>query len=97
MDKLQALAQAVIQWSALLLLFVAGLGLLIILVIYLIDKTQTTQTIRRNYPVVGRFRYAFEHMGEFFRQYFSTPHKIFVSFEYLERKSDFKVIGCLDN
>jgi hypothetical protein len=53
-------------------LFVLAVGLLILWVIvtYVIDVTQTHQTIRRNYPVVGRFRYFFEHMGEFFRQYF---------------------------
>ncbi|MFT7562167.1 MAG: hypothetical protein ACI93R_004102, partial [Flavobacteriales bacterium] len=70
MNDLHQLAQSVIQWGALTLLFVFGLGILMIVVIYFIDKTQTTQTIRRNYPVVGRFRYLFEHLGEFFRQYF---------------------------
>ena len=70
MDNLQQLAQAVIQWGALTLLFLFGIGILLIFVIYLVDITQTSQTIRRNYPVVGRFRYFFEHLGEFFRQYF---------------------------
>jgi len=70
MDKLQILASNVIQWGALTLLFIFGLGIFAIAVIYIIDKTQTEQTIRRNYPVVGRFRYFFEHLGEFFRQYF---------------------------
>lgn len=41
-----------------------------ILFIYLRDVTQTQSAIRRNYPVIGRFRYLFEHLGEFFRQYF---------------------------
>ena len=70
MGDLQQLAQSVIQWGALISLFVFGVSLLVIVVVYLIDKTQTTQTIRRNYPVVGRFRYLFEHLGGFFRQYF---------------------------
>jgi glutamate synthase domain-containing protein 2 len=96
MDKLQALAQAVIQWSALLLLFVAGLGLLIILVIYLIDKTQTTQTIRRNYPVVGRFRYAFEHMGEFFRQYFFAMDREELPFNRAERSWVYRAAKKVD-
>jgi hypothetical protein len=32
--------------------------------------TQTKHAIRRNYPVIGRFRHSFEAIGEFFRQYF---------------------------
>ena len=96
MDKLQNLAQAVIQWSALLFLFFAGLGLLIILVIYLIDKTQTTQTIRRNYPVVGRFRYAFEHMGEFFRQYFFAMDREELPFNRAERSWVYRAAKKVD-
>ena len=70
MSDLQHLAQIVIQWGALTLLFVVGTGILVMAVIYLIDRTQTSQTLRRNYPVLGRFRYFFEHMGEFSQQYF---------------------------
>ena len=64
MTELQNLAKAVIEWGALTLVFVIGVGILLVFVIYVIDKTQTSQTIRRNYPVVGRFRYVFEHLDE---------------------------------
>ena len=59
-----------LELSAALLIFVLGLGVLVVIYLYIRDVTQTKQAIRRNYPVVGRFRYWFEHMGEFFRQYF---------------------------
>jgi hypothetical protein len=85
MTDLQVLAQAVIQWGALTLLFLFGVGILGVLVIYLIDKTQTAQTIRRNYPVVGRFRYLFEHMGEFFRQYFFAMDREELPFNRAQR------------
>jgi glutamate synthase domain-containing protein 2 len=39
-------------------------------VLYIIDRTQKQHTIRRNYPLIGRARYYFEHLGTFFRQYF---------------------------
>lgn len=42
-----------------------GLGIVAIIVMYIIDVRQTTQTIRRNYPVIGRFRYFLEHLGDF--------------------------------
>jgi len=46
------------------------LGLLIIAIMYWQDVHQTTHAIRRNYPVIGRMRYRFERLGEYFRQYF---------------------------
>ena len=60
----------VLQLFAYLFVFAVGMGVLWVAVLYIIDVTQTTHAIRRNFPVVGRFRYMFEHLGEFFRQYF---------------------------
>ncbi|MEC5387318.1 FMN-binding glutamate synthase family protein [Uliginosibacterium sp. H3] len=37
---------------------------------YVQDITQKKHTILRNYPIVGRLRYFFEQLGEYFRQYF---------------------------
>ncbi len=50
--------------------FVVGLVVLAIVVVFIRDVTQTQQAIRRNYPVVAHFRYFFEALGKFFRQYF---------------------------
>ncbi|MDQ6979310.1 MAG: glutamate synthase-related protein, partial [Mariprofundaceae bacterium] len=55
--------------SAFLLMVLAALVLWVI-VVFVLDVSQTRYAIRRNYPVIGRFRYWFEHMGVFFRQYF---------------------------
>ncbi len=58
------------------IVFVGLLGLVAlvvtgwILVAYVVDITQTRHTVRRNFPVIGRFCYFFEHLGEFFHQYF---------------------------
>jgi glutamate synthase domain-containing protein 2 len=96
MDDLQQLAQTVIQWGALTLLFAFGVGILAIFVIYLIDKTQTSQTIRRNYPVVGRFRYLFEHLGEFFRQYFFAMDREELPFNRAERSWAYRAAKQVD-
>jgi glutamate synthase domain-containing protein 2 len=85
MDTIQTLATAVIQWGALTLVFLIGVGILSIAIIYIIDITQTEQTIRRNYPVVGRFRYFFEHLGEFFRQYFFSMDREELPFNRADR------------
>jgi glutamate synthase domain-containing protein 2 len=58
-------------------IFSVSLGVLLalafaVLVIYfyLKDITQKKHSILRNYPLVGRLRYFFEQLGEYFRQYF---------------------------
>lgn len=96
MSELKLLSQSIIQWGALTLLFIFGLGILVIAVIYLIDKTQTSQTIRRNYPVIGRFRYLFEHMGEFFRQYFFAMDREELPFNRAERSWVYKAAKKVD-
>ncbi len=37
---------------------------------YVVDVFQTHHAIRRNFPVIGRFRYFLERLGEYLRQYF---------------------------
>ena len=85
MSELQKLAQTIVEWSALTLLFVIGIAFLAVIVIYLVDITQTKHTLRRNYPVVGHLRYFFEHLGEFFRQYFFAMDREELPFNRAER------------
>ncbi|MDX8396773.1 MAG: FMN-binding glutamate synthase family protein [Mariprofundaceae bacterium] len=47
-----------------------GAALLSGFILFIIDITQTKYAVRRNYPLIGRFRSLFEHLGTFFRQYF---------------------------
>ena len=76
--------------------FVLGFTALIIaiIVMYIADITQTSHAIRRNYPVVGRFRYLFENMGEFFRQYFFAQDREELPFNRAERACMF-ALGCI--
>lgn len=69
-----------------LVIAAAVLGLIAtVIVLYIIDVNQSTHTIRRNYPVIGRFRYLFEHLGEFFRQYFFAMDREEMPFNRAER------------
>jgi glutamate synthase domain-containing protein 2 len=48
-----------------------GFAAIIALVfVFISDITQKKHGVLRNYPVVGRLRYFFEELGEYFRQYF---------------------------
>ncbi len=79
--------------------FISLIGLLLIVVIfmYISDVTQTSHAIRRNYPVIGRFRYFFEHMGEFFRQYFFALDREEMPFNRAERSWVYRAAKNLDN
>ncbi len=68
-----------------LFIFALGTGCLWLGILYIIDKRQTTHTVRRNYPVIGRFRYLFEHIGEFFRQYFFAGDREEMPFNRAQR------------
>ncbi len=56
-----------------------------VIVAYIIDVRQTRHTVRRNFPVIGRFRYFFEHLGEFFRQYFFAMDREEMPFNRADR------------
>ena len=54
-----------LNFLATLLVFAIGCIIVGIAILYVIDRTQTKNTVRRNYPVIGRLRTFFEHIGEF--------------------------------
>ena len=75
----------VIEIMAQIFVFALGLGLVGIAVLYVVDITQKKHAVRRNYPVIGRFRYLFEELGEFFRQYFFAMDREEMPFNRAER------------
>ncbi len=85
MERIHNVLTAVLEASVMLLAFAILVGLITIAVLYVRDVTQTEQTIRRNYPVIGRLRYFFEHMGVFFRQYFFAMDREELPFNRAER------------
>jgi len=66
-------------------------------VAYVRDVRQTAHTIRRNYPLIGRFRYIFEHLGEFFRQYFYAMDREEMPFNRAQRSWVYRAAKNLDN
>ena len=81
---------------ATLFVFAICFGAVALVVIYIIDVTQTKQAIRRNYPIVGRFRYFFEHLGEFFRQYFFSMDREELPFNRAERSWVYRAAKHVD-
>jgi len=87
----------VVQWFSNLLVFAFGLGLLAIVVMFVVDVTQTKSAVRRNFPVVGRFRYLFESMGEFFRQYFFAQDREEMPFNRAQRSWVYRAAKGVDS
>ena len=74
-----------LSFLAALFVFAVGLIVLLIFFIFVIDVSQKKDAIRRNYPVIGRFRYLFTRLGEFFRQYFFAMDREELPFNRAER------------
>jgi len=62
--------ETVLGGVATLLLVVLLMLMATAVILFVVDIIQTENTVRRNYPLIGRFRGLFEHLGVFFRQYF---------------------------
>ncbi len=73
--------------EALAMAFIAVVGLLAFLVLcmFVMDRRQTVDAVRRNYPVLGRFRHIFTELGEFFRQYFFAMDREELPFNRAQR------------
>ena len=67
--------------------FAIGALALIVVVMFFIDIGQTRDAVRRNYPVIGRFRYLFSTLGEFFRQYFFAMDREEMPFNRAQRQA----------
>ena len=95
--ELSNFALATLEILAFLFIFIIGASIIIVAVLYVIDRAQTTHAIRHNYPVIGRFRYFFEHMGEFFRQYFFSMDREELPFNRAERSWVYRAAKNIDS
>jgi glutamate synthase domain-containing protein 2 len=101
MNQLSQITNSFFSWIATVMFntFVIGMTVLFVtgIVFYISDITQTQHTIRRNYPVIGRFRYLFEKLGEFFRQYFFSMDREELPFNRAQRSWVYRAAKNLDN
>lgn len=97
MGQLPSFVFSVIEYSAYLFIFIVGMVVAVVVVLYLIDRFQTKSTLRRNYPVLARGRYLFEHMGEFLRQYFFAQDREEMPFNRAERSWVYRAAKNVDS
>lgn len=90
-------------WMLLLQLFAVSIlallvaGAIALVLMYVVDIRQKRHAIRRNFPVVGRFRYFFEHLGTFFRQYFFAMDREEMPFNRAQRSWVYRAAKNLNN
>src|SRR5579872_5721000 len=75
----------VICFLSILFIFVIGTGALAVVIVFIFDKLQTKDAIRRNYPVLGRLRPIFNVLGDFFRRYFFAMDREEMPFNRVDR------------
>jgi len=97
MAELTSFATSFLTYAVVVFVFLVGLFCLYLIVLYIIDRTQKEHTVRRNYPVIGRFRYFFEHMGEFFRQYFFAMDREEMPFNRAQRSWVYRAAKNIDS
>ena len=74
-----------LQILAAMFVVTVGMAVLAALAFFFIDRFQTKDAVRRNYPVLGRFRHIFSELGEFFRQYFFAMDREEMPFNRAQR------------
>ena len=76
---------ATLEFMVILFVFLVGLVAAAVVVMFIFDVLQTEDAVRRNFPVIGRFRDLFVTLGEFFRQYFFAMDREEMPFNRAER------------
>ncbi|MCU7919585.1 MAG: FMN-binding glutamate synthase family protein [Candidatus Thiodiazotropha sp. (ex Epidulcina cf. delphinae)] len=97
MDWLNDFSTQGVALLSALFIFLIGLVVLLVIILFIIDLTQTRDAIRHNFPVIGRFRYLFSHLGEFFRQYFFSMDREEMPFNRAEREWVYLSAAGVDN
>ena len=85
MEWISRFAMGGVEFLAALFVFVVGVGVLAVIVMFFADVGQSRDAVRHNYPVIGRFRELFTRLGEFFRQYFFALDREEMPFNRAER------------
>lgn len=97
MEFYSSVVQTALNFLSSLFVFAIGVVVLVAIYFFIADVMQTRDAVRRNYPVIGRFRYLFSTLGEFFRQYFFAMDREEMPFNRAEREWVYKSSQGTDN
>ncbi|GAB6069559.1 FMN-binding glutamate synthase family protein [Thiomicrorhabdus hydrogeniphila] len=86
-----------LSWFSITFIFLIGLIMIVLIVTFIIDRTQTSSALRHNYPVIAHFRYLLEYLGKFFRQYLFDPDQDEFPFNRAERSWVYRAAKNIPN
>ena len=86
-----------VETFAALFLLLLAIGVMVVLVVWLVDRNQTSNSVLRNFPVIGHFRYWFLHLGEFFRQYLYSSDREEMPFNRAQRMWVYRAAKDVEN
>ncbi|HET8711548.1 MAG TPA: FMN-binding glutamate synthase family protein, partial [Spongiibacteraceae bacterium] len=66
-------------------------------VMWIQDRLQRQHAVRRNFPVLGRFRYGIENLGPYLRQYLFDTDRGLLPFNRAERSWVYRAAKNLEN
>ncbi len=90
-------ALQIITFLVYLFILIVGVAFLVVAILFIRDVAQTENAVRRNFPVIGRFRGLFERLGEFFRQYFFAMDREELPFNRAERTWVYRTASGAEN
>lgn len=79
-----------------MLLITLGLLVVGLIVLYVWDRQQKKHSILRNYPIIGHFRYLFEYLGVYLRQYFYAGDREELPFNRAQRSWVYRAAKHVD-
>lgn len=94
--ELTLIVTHIVVYLLALLLLALFIGLIVLAVYYIFDIRQSEHAILRNYPIIGHFRYLFENLGKFFRQYFFAMDREEMPFNRAQRAWVYRAAKDLD-
>jgi glutamate synthase domain-containing protein 2 len=80
-----------------LFLLAFAIAVVVVLITWLVDRNQTSNSVLRNFPVIGHFRYGFLRLGEFFRQYLYSSDREELPFNRAQRVWVYRAAKNSDN
>src|SRR5215469_13312899 len=86
-----------VESFAALFLLLLVLVVVVVMVVWFVDRNQTTNSVLRNFPVIGHFRYWFLHLGEFFRQYLYSSDREELPFNRAQRRWGYRAAKNAEN
>ena len=97
LDKnIQSLLLSILAIITFIFLLVIVATFISLVILYIRDRSQSKHAILRNYPVLGHFRYFFEFLGKFFRQYFFAMDREELPFNRAQRSWVYQAAKNID-